>query len=91
MPWTENTRPHHDRRSLRYASDCTDEEWLLIMPFMPARSKVGRPRRTRMRAVWNAVQYIAATGCQWAQLPKDFPPFTTLAVLRLQAARQRRA
>lgn len=78
MPWTENTRPLHDRRSLRYASDCTDEEWLLIMPFMPARSKVGRSRRTRMRAVWNAIQYIAATGCQWAQLPKDFPPFTTV-------------
>lgn len=22
--------------------------------------------------------YLAATGCQWAQLPKDFPPFTTV-------------
>ena len=78
MPWTETTRLQHDRRSLRYASDCTDAEWILIKPFMPARSKVGRPRRTRMRAVWNAVQYIAATSCQWAQLPKDFPPFTTV-------------
>lgn len=78
MPWTEITRPHHDRRSLRYASDCTDAEWLLIEPFMPARSRVGRPRRTKMRSVWNAIQYIAATGCQWAQLPKDFPPFTTV-------------
>jgi len=78
MPWTETTRRHHDRRSLRYASDCTDREWSLIKPFMPTRSKVGRPRRTRMRAVWDAIQYIAATGCQWAQLPKDFPPFTTV-------------
>jgi transposase len=24
----------------------------------------------------NAIQYIASTGCQWDQLPKDFPPFT---------------
>ncbi len=78
MPWTEITRRQHDRRSLRYASDCTNGEWALVAPFMPARSNVGRPRRTRMRAVWNAVQYIAATGCQWAQLPKDFPPFTTV-------------
>lgn len=31
-----------------------------------------------MRAVWNAIQYMAATGCQWAMLPKDFPPFTTV-------------
>jgi transposase len=28
--------------------------------------------------VWNAIQYRAATGCQWALLPKDFPPFTTV-------------
>lgn len=79
MPWTEITRRQHDRRSQRYASDCSDAEWALIAPFMPKRSKVGpRPRRTRMRAVWNAIQYIAATGCQWAQLPKEFPPFTTV-------------
>jgi transposase len=31
-----------------------------------------------MRAVWDAIQYMAATGCQWAMLPKDFPPFTTV-------------
>lgn len=31
-----------------------------------------------MRDVWNAIQYLAATGCQWAQLPRDFPPFTTV-------------
>ncbi|MBO6776134.1 MAG: transposase, partial [Marinibacterium sp.] len=78
MPWTEITRPDYDRRLLRYASDCTDDEWALIAPFMPPRSKVGRPRRTRMRAVWNAIQYFAATGCQWAMLPRDFPPFTTV-------------
>jgi transposase len=29
-----------------------------------------------MRSVWDAIQYIATTGCQWALLPKDFPPFT---------------
>lgn len=78
MPWTEITRPDYDRRGLRYASDTTDEEWALVRPFMPARSKVGRPRRTNLRAVWDAIQYIAATGCQWAMLPKDFPPFTTV-------------
>jgi len=31
-----------------------------------------------MRHIWNAISYIAATGCQWAMLPKDFPPFTTV-------------
>ena len=78
MPWTEITRPDYDRRGQRYASDTTDEEWALVAPFMPPASKVGRPRRTDMRAVWDAIQYLAATGCQWAMLPKDFPPFTTV-------------
>lgn len=78
MPWTEITRPNYDRRNQRYASDSTDEEWAVVMPFMPPKSKVGRPRRTKMRAVWDAIQYIAATGCQWAMLPKEFPPFTTV-------------
>ena len=78
MPWTEITRPDYDRRGQRYASDTTDEEWALVAPFMPPASKVGRPRRTDMRVVWDAIQYMAATGCQWAMLPKDFPPFTTV-------------
>jgi transposase len=78
MPWTEITRLDYDRRGLRYASDTTDDEWALIKLFMPPRSKVGCPRRTNMRAIWDAIQYIAATGCQWAMLPRDFPPFTTV-------------
>lgn len=78
MPWTEITRPDYDRRGQRYASSSTDEEWALVAPFMPPKSKVGRPRRTDMRAVWDAILYMAATGCQWAMLPKDFPPFTTV-------------
>lgn len=78
MTWTEITRRQHDRRELRYASDCTEAEWALIEPFMPRPSKVGRPRKTCMRSVWDAIQYIATTGCQWALLPKEFPPFTTV-------------
>jgi transposase len=78
MAWTEITREQYDRRHLRYASDSTDEEWALIEPFMPAPNKVGRPRKWRMREIWDAIQYIAAAGCQWAMLPKDFPPFTTV-------------
>lgn len=78
MPWTKTTRAEHDRSRLRYASHVTDEEWALIEPFVPPPSRLGRPRRTDMRSVWNAIQYMAATGCQWAQLPKEFPPFTTV-------------
>jgi transposase len=78
MAWTETTRPQYERDLDRYASDCTDEEWAIIEPFMPGPSRVGRPRKSKLREVWNAIQYIATTGCQWALLPKCFTPFTTV-------------
>ena len=78
MAWTETTRPQYERGLDRYASDCTDEEWAIIEPFMPGPSCVGRPRKSNLREIWNAIQYIATTGCQWALLPKCFPPFTTV-------------
>lgn len=78
MAWTEITRRRHDRRGLRYASDCTDAEWALIALFIDMPNKVGRPRQHSLRPVWDAVQYIATSGCQWRLLPKDFPPFTTV-------------
>lgn len=78
MAWTATTRHQYARREARYASDCTDAEWAIVEFFMPPPSLVGRPRKTQLREVWNAIQYIAATGCQRAMLPKDFPPFTTV-------------
>lgn len=59
-------------------SDCRDEEWKLIEPLLCERCKVGRPRSVDMCAVWEAIQYIATTGCQWRQLPKDFPLVSTV-------------
>src|SRR6202162_5046844 len=45
---------------------------------MPAVKRLGRPRETELRSVFDAILYIARTGCQWRMLPKDFPPFTTV-------------
>ena len=45
---------------------------------VPAAKALGRPRETNLRAVLDAILYIARTGCQWRMLPKDFPPFTTV-------------
>ena len=65
MAWTEITRPQYRRDGLRYASDMTDAEWALVEPFMPRPSRLGRPRTIDLRAVMNALLYMAATGCQW--------------------------
>ncbi len=64
-------RTHH------YPSDITDAQWALIEPHVPV-STVGRPRKTHLRDVVNAVFYILRTGCQWRYLPIDFPPKSTV-------------
>jgi putative transposase len=78
MCWTEITRAQYRRDELRYASDMKDEEWKLIEPLMPPPSRRGRPREVDLRAITNAILYIAATGCQWRAVPKDFPPCSTV-------------
>lgn len=78
MAWTEITRPHYERRCVRYASDLTDEEWELIASLLPSSNRIGRPRKTDLREVVNALLYIASSGGAWRLLPKDFPPFSTV-------------
>jgi len=78
MPWDDIARAEYARRTARYASDLTDPEWDLIAPFMPEKRALGRPRTTDLREVLNAILYIAATGCPWRYLPKDFPPVSTV-------------
>jgi transposase len=78
MAWTEFTRRQHDREGDKYASDLTDAEWALTESLMPLRRKTGRPRTTDMRDVFDAILYIATTGCQWRMLPNDFPPVSTV-------------
>ncbi len=61
-----------------YPSDLTDAEWHLIEPLIPPPKTGGHPRTTEMRRVCNAIFYLLKTGCQWAYLPKDFPPASTV-------------
>jgi transposase len=76
--WTEITREQYRRNGLRYSSDMTDAEWAVIAPLLPPASRLGRPRTVEMREVVNGILYLATSGCQWRQLPKDFPPMTTV-------------
>jgi transposase len=79
MAWTELTRRQHAREGDRYASDLTDAEWALIKPLVPRLRRTGRPRTTYLRDVFDAVLYVATTGCQWRMLPNDFPPVSTVS------------
>jgi transposase len=65
-------------RTQHYPSDVTDEQWPLIEPHLPAARPGGRPRKTDLRDVVDAIFYILRTGCQWRYLPIDFPPKSTV-------------
>ena len=61
-----------------YPSDLNDAEWQILKPLIPKAKPGGRPRRTNMRAVLNAIFYVLRSGCAWRMLPHDFPPWKTV-------------
>ena len=67
-----------ERKTKRYPTDLTDEEWANIEPLLPRRSPRGRPRAVDLREIMNAIRYLVRTGCGWRMLPKDFPPWETV-------------
>jgi len=64
-----------------YPTDLTDAQWAIVAPLLP-KEKVpgtpGRPRQYDNRQVLNAILYLVRTGCQWRNLPRDFPPYGTV-------------
>jgi transposase len=65
-----------------YPSDLTDVQWAKLEPLLSAprreRHAGGRPRKYPLRRVVDAVLYVVKTGCQWRQMPTDFPPWQTV-------------
>jgi transposase len=76
--WTDSARAKYARPVKRYATDLTDAEFALIEPALPPRYRLGRPRTTDLRTVLDAIFYLLRTGCQWAMLPRHFPPKSTV-------------
>jgi len=60
-----------------YPSDLTDQEWQILDPYV-RQGRMGRPRQHDMRDVLNAIFYVMRTGCQWRQLPQNFPAWQTV-------------
>jgi putative transposase len=67
-----------EKKTKRYATDLTDEEWSRIEPLLPKPAKTGRRRRVDLREVLNAIRYLVRTGCGWRMLPAHFPPWQTV-------------
>jgi putative transposase len=60
-----------------YPTDVTDEQWKLVDSIFPDPKPGGRPRKTDLREVLNALLYLVRTGCQWRMIPHEFPPWRT--------------
>lgn len=62
-----------------YPSDLTDAQWARLEPLLRqervSRHAGGRPRKHELRRVADALLYVVKTGCQWRQLPSNFPPW----------------
>ena len=76
--WKPEHRRAADRTGLRYPSDLSDGEWLIVEPMIPPAKRGGRRRSVNVREVLNGIFYILWTGCQWQALPKDLPPKSTV-------------
>lgn len=79
--WTGYSRGRMARiakKTKRYPSDLTDEEWLAVGPLLPQTAVTGSPRRIDLREVLNAIRYLVRSGCEWRMLPIHFPPWQTV-------------
>ena len=57
-----------------------DALWALLAPLLTSdklRKKTGRPRRDD-RALFDGLIWLARTGSQWSQLPREFGPKSTV-------------
>lgn len=61
-----------------YPTDLSDDQWAVVEPLIPAALPGGRPRTTDLREVLNTLLYQNRTGCQWALLPHDLLPKSTV-------------
>ncbi len=61
-----------------YPTDLTNAQWSRIAPLIPPARPGGRRRTVNVREVINAILYFVRTGCQWRNLPHEFPPWGTV-------------
>ncbi|MDE6426216.1 MAG: transposase [Ruminococcus sp.] len=69
---------------MKYTSDLTDAQWKIIKDYFPA----GNKSKYEKREMVNAVLYLVKTGCQWRNLPKDFPNWKAVSMFYYRAQKK---
>jgi transposase len=62
-------------RPYRYPTDCSEEEWAFVAPYLTLLPEDAGQRRHDLRAVFDALRWLLRAGAPWRLLPGDFPPW----------------
>ncbi|NJO50645.1 MAG: transposase [Leptolyngbyaceae cyanobacterium RM2_2_4] len=66
---------------MSYSSSLTDAEWEILEPLLseilPAKKRT-RPSKWTKRQILDGILYQLKNGCNWEDLPKDLPPYSTV-------------
>jgi transposase len=66
---------------MAYSSSLTDAEWDILEPLLPQilpHKKRTRPSNWTKREIIDGILYQLKNGCNWEDLPKDLPPYSTV-------------
>lgn len=64
-----------------YSSSLTDAEWEILEPLLAEilpQKKRTRPMNWNLREILDGIFYQLKNGCNWEDLPKDLPPYSTV-------------
>jgi transposase len=66
---------------MSYSSSLSDQEWEILEPLLlellPPKKRTRPPEWTK-REILNGILYQLKNGCNWEDLPKDLPPYSTV-------------
>ena len=66
---------------MAYSSSLTDLEWEILEPLLPSvlpQTQVTAPTIWSKRYILDGIFYQLKNGCNWEDLPKDLPPYSTV-------------
>jgi len=66
------------RKTKRYPTNLTNEEWVPTEPLMPKPPKRGGKISVDLWEMLNAIRYMARSGGGWRMLPTNFGPWQTV-------------
>lgn len=64
-----------------YSSSLSDAEWKILEPLLSEilpKKKQTRPSNWSQREILDTILYQLKNGCNWNDLPRDFPPYSTV-------------